>query len=117
MHNRAQISVAGDKSEGCPLHWGIDEWFAVVLCLVGYFCPHSWLKVLKDKILHINLNENPESTEGETTDSSIGLYVVENGKEYPLIPLKERKSMFESSNQVKSFFFLWLFCFVLWKCI
>ena len=36
-----------------------------------------------------------------TTDSSIGLYVVENGKEYPLIPLRERKSMFESANQVK----------------
>ena len=45
--------------------------------------------------------ENTDSNEGEiSTDSSIGLYVVENGKEYPLIPLKERKSMFENGSQV-----------------
>ena len=31
----------------------------------------------------------------ETTENSIGLYVVENGREYPLVPLKFRKSLFE----------------------
>ena len=46
-------------------------------------------------------NATTTDVESETTDSSIGLYVVENGKEYPLIPLRERKSMFESANQVK----------------
>ena len=47
--------------------------------------------------------EITDSNEGEiSTDSSIGLYVVENGKEYPLIPLKERKSMFENESQVSA---------------
>ena len=47
--------------------------------------------------------EITDSNEGEiSTDSSIGLYVVENGKEYPLIPLKERKSMFENGSQVST---------------
>ena len=45
--------------------------------------------------------ENINTFQGEdeeTTDSSLGLYVVENGKEYPLIPLKDRKSVFESQS-------------------
>ena len=42
----------------------------------------------------------PTSTDVEnvnetTTENSIGLYVVENGREYPLVPLKLRKSLFE----------------------
>lgn len=38
-------------------------------------------------------------------ESSMGLYVVENGKEYPLIPLRQRKSMFETiqTHQVLSY--------------
>ena len=60
-------------------------------------------EIYTDRSLELTASpiENTDSNEGETTDSSIGLYVVENGKEYPLIPLKERKSMFESANQVK----------------
>ena len=36
-----------------------------------------------------------------TTSDSIGLYVVENGREYPLVPLKERKSLFENKQVSK----------------
>lgn len=38
-------------------------------------------------------------------ESSLGLYVVENGKEYPLIPLRQRKSLFETvqTQQVLSY--------------
>ncbi len=42
---------------------------------------------------------DPDTTPNDVEDSpeasSLGLYVVENGKEYPLIPLRERKSIFE----------------------
>mgnify|MGYP001162933457 FL=1 len=41
-----------------------------------------------------------DEVDNETTTSadSIGLYVVENGREYPLVPLKERKSLFENKT-------------------
>ena len=35
-----------------------------------------------------------------TVSDSIGLYVVENGREYPLVPLKERKSLFENKTSI-----------------
>ena len=41
-------------------------------------------------------NENSSNSGG----SSIGLYVVENGKEYPLLPISQRKSLFESNPSV-----------------
>ena len=43
-------------------------------------------------------NEQPEDI---LNQSSIGLYVVENGKEYPLLPISQRKSLFEPNPSVK----------------
>ncbi len=37
--------------------------------------------------------------DSEENSDNIGLYVVENGREYPLIPLSERKSLFEQYKQ------------------
>ena len=42
-----------------------------------------------------------ENVNETTTENSIGLYVVENGKEYPLVPLKLRKSLFEPNPVAK----------------
>ena len=44
-------------------------------------------------------NENSVMVQNDETsdESTIGLYVVENGKEYPLIPLRQRKSLFEAN--------------------
>ena len=43
-------------------------------------------------------NEQPEDI---LNHSSVGLYVVENGKEYPLLPISQRKSLFEPNPSVK----------------
>jgi hypothetical protein len=42
-----------------------------------------------------------QQPDDDTPDFSIGLYVVENGKEYPLVPLSQRKSMFEPNSSVR----------------
>ena len=48
------------------------------------------------------LNENDFTQTNEIINSnSIGLYVVENGKEYPLLPISQRKSLFEANPSVK----------------
>ena len=48
------------------------------------------------------LNENDFTQTNEIINSnSIGLYVVENGKEYPLLPISQRKSLFEANPSMK----------------
>ena len=44
------------------------------------------------------LDENLDNETTTSVSDSIGLYVVENGREYPLVPLKERKSLFENKT-------------------
>ena len=51
-----------------------------------------------EDIEHHDLTENNENS--SNSGSSIGLYVVENGKEYPLLPISQRKSLFESNPSV-----------------
>jgi len=46
------------------------------------------------------LDENLDNETTTSVSDSIGLYVVENGREYPLVPLKERKSLFENKTSI-----------------